>query len=148
MKVILSRDVGGLGVKDDVKEVRNGYARNFLLPKGFAVLATPAVLAEVSSRKKRRETALLERTSEFEELADRLAGMTLRFYMKISAKGRAFGSITPSTIHAELKKGKVDVERDWILLDEPLKTIGEHHVLVRLPTGREARIQIFIEPES
>ncbi len=148
MKVILSKDVHGLGVKDDVKDVRNGYARNFLFPKGFAALATPTALKHVSARKERHASALADRTTEFEALAERLAMCTLRFVLKTSGKGRAFGSVTPAKIQAALKKEKIDVQRDWIVLDEPLKTVGEHQTHVRLPTGRTVRIRILIEPES
>lgn len=147
MKIILLDDLPPLGRKNDVKEVSNGYARNFLFPKKLAKLATPEALKELTSQKEREERKKSEEYQKYNALAERLKPLVLTFKVKVGEKGRTFGSITVVKIHEALKKEGIEAKKEWIELEEPIKTTGEHMVKVKFPHGLEGEIKIKVEAE-
>jgi large subunit ribosomal protein L9 len=133
MKVVLRQDVPKLGEAGTVREVSNGYARNFLIPQGLAVVATPGEIktAEHNLEVKGRKVARME--AQLQALADRINGQRLEFTARAGEQGRLYGSITAGDI-AEKLSGIVgeEIDRRKVVLDDQLRTAGEHTVAVHL----------------
>jgi large subunit ribosomal protein L9 len=148
MRVILKREVAGLGRPGDVKDVADGYAQNFLLPRGLAIEATAGEL-KVLARARDAKRAKQDRAhADAEELAKRLSEMTLVFRLKAGEQGKTFGSVTNKDIADALQREhKVEVDRTKVHLPEPLKSLGVHTVEVRLLTDVRANVTVAIEPD-
>ena len=148
MRVILKREVAGLGRPGDVKDVADGYAQNFLLPHGLAIEATAGEL-KVLARARDAKRAKQDRAhADAEELAKRLSETTLVFRLKAGEQGKTFGSVTNKDIADALQREhKVEVDRTKVHLPEPLKSLGVHSVEVRLLTDVRANVTVAIEPE-
>lgn len=149
LKVLLTQDVEKLGVAGDVKTVSGGFGRNYLIPKGFAVLATRGMIKVAEERlaaQRRREEATRK---DAETLAGRMNGQTLRFTARVGELDRLYGSITSADIAAKLgEQIKVDVDRRKILLDEPIKRIGIYPITIRLMSGVEPVVNVVVEGEA
>ncbi len=148
MKVILLKEVKNLGKAWEVKDVSDGYARNFLLPNQLAQIATPELIAQAENRKlearKKAEADLLET----EKLAEALDGVTVKITAKANEEGNLFGSITPEMIFEALLKEKIAIgESAKVAIVDPIKETGEHKVTVNLPHGLEAEITVVVEKE-
>lgn len=148
MRVILKREVAGLGRPGDVKDVADGYAQNFLLPRGFAVEATAGEL-KVLARAREAKRAKQDRAhADAEDLAKRLSETTLMFRLKAGEQGKTFGSVTSKDIADALKaEHKVDIDKTKVHLPEPLKALGVHKVEIRLLTDVRANVTVAIEPQ-
>ena len=147
MKVILLKDIPHLGQNNDIKDVSAGYARNFLLPKKMAAIATDAVVRDMAQKKAQKEKEIVRERENFVAAAKKMADMTLPFKMKMGERGKAFGSVTAAKIADALRKEGITVEKEWVILDGAIKTTGEHAVGVRFPHDRGAQIKIIVEPE-
>ncbi len=147
MRVILKREVAGLGRPGDVKDVADGYAQNFLLPRGLAIEATAGEM-KVLARAREAKRAKQDRVhADAEELAKRLSEMTLVFRLKAGEQGKTFGSVTSKDIAEALQREqKVDVDKTKVHLPEPLKALGVHQVEIRLLTDVRANVTVAIEP--
>ena len=147
MRVILKSEVAGLGRPGDVKDVADGYAQNFLLPRGLAIEATAAEM-KVLSRARDAKRAKQDRAhADAEELAKRLSETTLVFKLKAGEQGKTFGSVTNKDIAEALQREhKVDIDRTKVHLPEPLKSLGVHKVEIRLLTDVRANVTVAIEP--
>ena len=147
MRVILKREVAGLGRPGDVKDVADGYAQNFLLPRGLAIEATAGEM-KVLARARDAKRAKQDRAhAEAEELAKRLSETTLVFRLKAGDQGKTFGSVTSKDIAEALQREqKVDVDKTKVHLPEPLKALGVHQVEIRLLTDVRANVTVAIEP--
>ena len=146
MKVILKHDVKGLGRSGDVKEVKGGYARNYLLPNGAAVIADAGALKNWERHRAEREERDLAEKSDAEATAERLRGMKLEVAVKAGEKNRLFGSVTNREIAELIAKEGIEVDRHAIHLREPIKTVGDHRVEVRLMAGVEAQVTVTVVP--
>lgn len=147
MKVILLEDIAKKGKKFEVKDVRGGYARNFLLPRKLAGLATPQALRQLESRRLAEERRREAEKKNHETLVERLPSIPLAFTLKMTEAGTAFGSVSAADIHDALTKKGIAVEKSWIDLDEPIKTTGEHRVKIKFPHGIAGDIPITIQAE-
>lgn len=147
MKIILQQDVAVLGKRGDVKEVSGGYARNFLLPRGFAVSATEAALKNLEEEMARKEKARRDEEAQYRAAAEALKNMTLRFALKMGERGKAFGSVSAAKIAEAIARQGIAVEKDWIAREDPIKTAGEHVVSVAFPHGIVSKIKILVESE-
>ena len=147
MKVLLLKDIPHLGRKDDIKDVSEGYARNFLLPKRLAASATSAVLQDVAQKKVHKEETAAAERQRFAETAKKMSDRTLSFKMKMGEKGKTFGSVSTAKIAEALRKAGIPADKEWIVLDDPIKTTGEHMVTVRFPHDITGKIKIIVEPE-
>ena len=149
MKVILKQDVKALGRHGDVKEVADGYARNFLFPKGLAVEATPGnmkILADQKANVTRRE---LENEAEAKDLAAKLNGLVIPFKAKAGEGGRLFGSITAKDVADQiLKSAKFELDKRKLEIDDAIKTVGDHQVKVHLYKGVTATITVKVSAEA
>lgn len=147
MRVVLLQDINGLGKKGDVREVADGYGRNFLLRKNLAEAATPQILNRIASEKASGEKHEEKEKTQAAVLKEKLENTDLSFKVKIGEKGRAFGSVTPTKILAELKRKGINLDKE-LLPRESIKTLGSRKILVKLPYGLEANLKIFIEAEK
>jgi large subunit ribosomal protein L9 len=146
MKVILKHDVKGLGRAGDVKDVKDGYARNFLLPNGAAVVADAGALKNWERhRAERDERDRVEREGA-EATAERLRALRIEIPVKAGEKNRLFGSVTNRESAEFIGREGIDVDRHAIHLREPIKTVGDHRVEVRLLAGVEAQVTITVVP--
>ena len=132
MKVILLKDIKGTGKKDQVIEVSDGFGRNYLLPQGLAMLATPANLKVFELERKKLQARMDALRAEANEHASRLEGLVLVIAMRVGENDKLYGSVTSSIIGDALAEQGVDIDRRRILLDAPIRTLGEHTVRARL----------------
>ena len=149
MRVILKREVRGLGRPGEVKDVADGYAQNYLLPKGLAIEATAGELKHLAQERQADKLRKDRAHAEAEELAKRLETTTLVFRLKAGDQGKTFGSVTNKDIAETLKRDhNIDVDRAKITLPEPLKTLGPHSVEIRLAPDIRAKVMVAIEPAA
>jgi large subunit ribosomal protein L9 len=146
MKVILKRDVKGLGHAGDVKEVKNGYARNLLFPTGAAALADAGALANWERHRGEREAREQGIRAEAEATAERLRAMKLEVAVKAGEKNRLFGSVTNREIAELIAAEGIEVDRHDIHLRVPIKMLGDYKAAVRLMPGVEAEMTISVVP--
>jgi large subunit ribosomal protein L9 len=148
MKVILKHDVKGLGREGDVKDVKDGYARNFLLPNGAAVKAdTGAMKNWERHRDEREERDRLER-EHVEAIAEKLRELKVQVAVKSGEKGRLFGAVTNREIATLIEQEGIEIDRHAIHLREPIKTLGDHKVDVRLSHGIEVPVTVTVVSAS
>ncbi|MDD5656004.1 MAG: 50S ribosomal protein L9 [Elusimicrobia bacterium] len=144
MKVILRSSVENLGRTGDIKEVADGYGRNFLLPNRLAVRATPAALKEWEKCKDKRAKVVATEIASAKTLAEKLSGVKLSFTMPASPEGRLFGSVGKADILKSLKASGIEVGKGVVRLDAPIKTVGEHDVELRLQPEVSAKVKIAV----
>jgi len=148
MKVIFLKDAPK-GKRGEIKEVADGYARNFLLPKGLALPATPSAIkaAKVLSDEKAESQA--RQREELSRIVQELEGKELHFKAKAGAKGRLHGAITTASIADELSRlTGFEIDKKKVELEEPLHHVGSYDVMINLGTGTEAKIKVVIEEET
>ena len=148
MEVILREDIGTLGARGAVVKVADGYARNYLLPKRLAVAATESnkkIVAQERDAHLRREAKL---QSESEELAKLMGNITLTFRHKVGENDHLFGSVTAKDIAEALEAKGYHLERRKIQLEEPIRTLGEHDVTLRLHREVSTTIKVLVEAEQ
>ena len=147
MRVILKAEVRGLGRTGDIKDVADGYARNYLLPKGLAIEATGGELKRLGQERQSEKTKKDRAHQDAEELAQRLGEVTLMFKLKAGEQGKTFGSVTAKEVAEALKKeSKAEIDKTQIVLHEPLRSLGVHKVEVRLLSDVRANVTVAIEP--
>ncbi|HEY2067578.1 MAG TPA: 50S ribosomal protein L9 [Gemmatimonadaceae bacterium] len=144
MEIILRQSVENLGHPGDVVTVKNGYARNFLLPRGLAYEATPGNLKRIAAEKSRLEAAENERRGGAQQLATRLEEVQLTFSARVGEEGKLFGSVTSSDIAEQLAAQGFNIERRLIDLHEPIKALGVYRVPVRLHADVKPEIRVWV----
>ncbi|OGE86635.1 MAG: 50S ribosomal protein L9 [Candidatus Doudnabacteria bacterium RIFCSPHIGHO2_02_FULL_46_11] len=146
MKVILTKDIKSIGRKNDVKDVSEGYARNFLFPKGLAEQATASRLNEIEQAEKRRLSERDKHEQQFKKLGGKLKDITLSFARKGDKSGTIFGSISAHDIAQALKeKTQLEVSAKQVELPHALKKAGEHLVGLNLGPGLRPTLKVKIE---
>jgi large subunit ribosomal protein L9 len=147
MRVILKTEVKGLGRVGDVKDVADGYARNYLLPKGLAIEATGGQLKHLAQERDAEKNRKDRAHGEAEALAKRLGEVTLVFKLKAGEQGKTFGSVTAKEVAEALtKEAKAEIDRTKVILIEPLRSLGVHKVEIRLLADVRASVTVAIEP--
>ncbi|RLB42255.1 MAG: 50S ribosomal protein L9 [Deltaproteobacteria bacterium] len=148
MKVILTKDMHELGLEGDILEVANGYARNYLLPKGFALEATPRNLKLLEGRRKKIEARRLKAKEEAEQLREKIESIQLSFVQKAGEEGKLYGSVTAMDIAEALEKQGIVVDRRKIVLDRPIKEVGEFEVKVKIYPEVTGNLKVTVEAEG
>lgn len=149
MKVILLQDVEGLGKAGDLKDVANGYARNFLLPRRLAAGATPALLANHQQRIAAEQRKLEKQTEQNRQQAERLSQVSLTFKARVGRQGRLYGSITSQDIAAGLRESEgITIDRRVIDLPNPIRALGTYMVPVKIAPKLEPKITVNVVDES
>ncbi len=144
MKVILVQDVKALGKKGEIKEVAEGYARNFLMPRGLVVEASGGHLKEHRSQEKRQEEKAAKVLSAAEALAKKIAGMTLEIIVKVGEGGKLFGSVTSADVAKALGEKGFAVDKRKIELGETVKTLGTYSVRIKLHPNVDAHLDLVV----
>ncbi len=149
MKVILLQDVEGLGKAGDLKDVANGYARNFLLPRHLAAVATPALLANHQQRIAAEQRKLEKQAETNRQQAERLNQVSLTFKARVGKQGRLYGSITSQDIAAGLRESEgITIDRRVIDLPNPIRTLGTFQVPVKIAQKLEPKITVNVISEA
>lgn len=148
MKVILTENIAALGTVGTVVEVTRGYARNFLIPQGKALEATPGNLALMEQTKAKRIQALDRELEGAQALAARLEGVSLTIPQRVGEAERLYGSVTTAMIAAALEAKGFEVDRRQLELAEPIKKLGTYEIPVRLAPEIMAQITVAVVPEG
>ena len=145
MKVVLREDVENLGRKGDLLEVADGYARNFLVPRGLALKATKGIVKQAEAMRRSREAREVRNRSEAEELATQLHATRIEVRARAGEGGRLFGSVTAADISdAITAQTGVEIDRRKLVLDEPLKALGPAEIELRLHADVVATVQVEV----
>ncbi len=149
MKIILTQDVPELGRMGEMREVADGYARNYLIPKGMAVPATPGAIKQVELKRKAEEKRAARLRLEAQELAQRLGRLTLTFRAKVGESERLYGSITSAHIVEAIQEqtGQA-IDKRKVELEHPIRKLGEHQVAIKLMPDVTAQVRVVVEPED
>ena len=147
MKVILMTDVPALGQRGEMRDVANGYARNFLLPRKLAVPATPANLKNVEHLKRQRAREEERALETAKATAERIEGLTLAVTARASEDGRLYGSVSPQDVFEFLERHKISVEKRRVAMDESIKAVGDYKVSVRLHGDVTAALTVTVKAE-
>lgn len=148
MKVLLLQDVEHLGKAGEIKDVSGGFGRNYLLPKGFAVLATKSQVKQAEERLAAQRRKAEAARKEAETLAARLAELTLTFTVKVGEQDRLYGSVTNADIAAKLHEvAGIEIDRRKIGLEDPIKRTGEYEVPVELMSGVSSTLKVVVVGE-
>ena len=148
MKLLLKEDVDGLGFCGDEVEVKDGYGRNFLIPKGKALLATPNNLKAFNHQKRVVQGRLTKVIAAAQSVADEIAKVTCSIKKKVGETGKMFGSVTAQEVSDLLKAQGVDVDRRKIQITDPIKKAGEYKIPVKLHPEVTAEIKLVVEGEQ
>ncbi|WP_297134208.1 50S ribosomal protein L9 [Terrisporobacter sp.] len=149
MKVILLKDIKGTGKKGEVKDVSDGYARNFLLPKKMAVVADQTNVKELNEKNKSKEIKAQKEYEEAVELGKKMEEMAVTIYSKSGDGGRLFGSITSKDIAEQLKKQhSIEVDKRKISLDEPIRVLGSRFVEVKIHQKVTTKIRVDVKEKQ
>ncbi|MDE2661597.1 MAG: 50S ribosomal protein L9 [Gemmatimonadota bacterium] len=148
VEVILRKDVADLGLAGEMVNVRPGYARNYLIPQGIALVATEGNRKRFEEERRQIEQSAEREREAAQELAGELEGREVSFVRRASESGRLFGSVTAADIADELEKEGVAVDRRTIRLDDPIKDLGEHEVPVRVHVDVEPRLKVSVVAEE
>ena len=149
MKVVFLKDVTRVGRAGEVKEVADGYAKNFLLPKKLALPATPSSIKMAEALLRKEEQGQQLHAEELVEVARQLEGLSLDFKMKVMEEGRIYGSIRDNQIAEELKRlTGIDIERTRIELLEPIRQLGSYELTIRLGRDLAPKVKVVVTGEE
>lgn len=146
MEVILKEAIDGLGNIGDVVKVKPGYARNYLVPRGFALEANKRNVRELEHQKRMLERKLRKVSQDAEALKQRIEKVACVFEQRAGDEGKLFGSVTSMDIEKKLADAGIEIDRKKIQLAEPIKSLGEFQVPIRLNAGIVAEIKVTVNP--
>jgi large subunit ribosomal protein L9 len=145
MRIVLRADLDNVGKKGDIIEVADGYARNFLLPKGHAIKATDGVVGQATAMRRSRDLKDAKDREAGETIARKLVPMVIRLSARAGGEGKLFGSITTQDIVAAVQEqAGVELDRRKVHLDDPIRTVGTHEVPVKLHSDVQFRITLEV----
>ncbi len=145
MKVILTQDVKSQGKKDDVIEVNDGYARNFLIPRKLAIEATKSNMNELSNKKAAESFKAQQELEKAKEQGEKLKGKTVTIYQKTGAGNKLFGSVTAKEISEAIKSATgIDVDKKKIVIADTIKSLGEYEVELKLHVNVHVKMNVVI----
>ena len=147
MKIILTKDDEKLGTAGETIEVKNGYARNYLLPNSLALLATPGNIQRYEEQKKLHSYRENKHVRNAEVLAEKLQKVSCTASVAVGEEDKIFGSVTSLTIAELLKEKGYEIDRRKIILDEPIKALGIYSVPIKLHSQIEAKIKLWVVKE-
>ncbi len=147
MEIILKQDVANLGYKDDIVKVKDGYGRNYLIPKGMAVVATDSAKKVLAENQRQRAHKLAKIKADAETLGQKLENVALTIKVKVNEAGTIFGGVNNAQIAEELAKSGFEVDKKAITV-EPVKTIGEYKALVDLHRDVKVSVPFVVEAEE
>ena len=146
-QVILRKKIESLGEVGDVVRVKPGYARNFLIPRGFAVEATPGNVRMVEAQKEQEDTREAKALADVEKTAAKLKGIKLSAPVHVGEEDKVFGSVTAMTVAELLQAEGYEIDKKHIVLPEPIKALGVYDVPVKLDHDVEAMVKVYVIKE-
>lgn len=144
MKVILKQDVESVGSAGDIVEVKNGYARNYLVPQGMALAATRGNLKQIDQEKKTLELQKNREKKTAEQLANKLNNTSITISVPVGEENRLFGSVTSQDIADSLKEKDFKIDKRKIILEEPIKVLGIYSVPIKIHSEVEAKVKVWV----
>ena len=144
MEVILLKEYESLGEIGDIIKVKPGYARNFLFPQGIAVRSSKRNIALADEQKKTLQKRAKRESKANQELASELAKVEISIEVEVGDEDKMFGSVTNLDIHKALTDKDINIERQTIILDQPIKTLGVHNIPIKLSSGKEQEIKVYV----
>ena len=144
MEVILLKEHDSLGEIGDIVNVKPGYARNFLFPNGIAVRSSKRNIALAEEQKKTLQKRLDRESKVNQELIAQLAKVEVSIEVEVGEEDKMFGSVTNLDIHKALTEKDVKIDRQSILLDQPIKTLGVHNIPIKLSSGEKQEIKVYV----
>ncbi len=148
MKVILAKDVEGWGTIGDIIEVKRGFARNYLIPKGLAYEATDSNIKMVQEILRQKSRKLEREKQKALEIAEKLKGLEIEIKKPVGTTGKLYGSVTTSDIAEALKEKGIEVEKKKIMLRSPIRNIGAYNITIRLHPEVSEVIKVHVIPEN
>ena len=148
MKIILRQDMDALGLEGDIVDVANGYARNYLIPKGMALEANIQNIKLFETQIKKIEIKRLKAKEDAEKIKEKLADVMITISQKAGEEDKLYGSVTSMDIAAHLEKQGILIDRKKISMDKPIKTLGEFEVSIRLYPEVTGSIKVAVVPEK
>lgn len=148
VNIILQENVDGLGVIGDQVTVKPGYARNYLVPKGLAMVANERNVKELEHQKRQLTRKLEKATKDAEAIKARVEKVVCEFTQRASEEGKLFGSVTSMDLETKLQDAGLEIDRKKIQLVEPIKSLGEHVVNVKLDAGVVAELKVVVAAED
>jgi large subunit ribosomal protein L9 len=146
MKVLLIKDVKGLGKAGEIKNAKDGYARNYLIPKGFAKLATDEVIKQWLEEQKKKEEELKKEVAKLNELKEKIENTKIVIKHKLGANGHLYGAITNKEVAEHLKEKGIEIDKKQIDIKQ-IKAVGEYSVDIKLGHGIYAKLDLVVEGE-
>ena len=147
MKIILKQDIIGLGYKNDVVEVKDGYGRNYLIPQGKGVIASPSALKVLAENLRQQAHKIEVQKKAAQKRADQLEGVVVEVAAKVSSSGVLYGSVNTGTVAQELAKKGIEIDRKIITMRD-IKTVGEYEALVHFFKDVEVRVPVKVTAEG
>ena len=144
MEVIILKEHESLGEIGDIVTVKPGYARNFLFPNGIAVRSSKRNIALIAEHKKTAQKRTDRETAANQELANLLKKVEISIEVEVGDEEKMFGSVTNLDIHKALSEKDIEIDRHSILLDQPIKTLGVHNIPIKLSSGKEQEIKVYV----
>jgi len=148
MKVILTKDVEGWGTIGDIIDVKRGFARNYLIPKGYALEATESNIKHIQEILKQKKRKLEREKAKAEELAKKIDGLVIEIARPVGTTGKLFGSITTADIVEALKEKGIEIDKKKVMLRSPIRSLGGFNIKIRLHPEVSATIKLNVVPEN
>jgi large subunit ribosomal protein L9 len=149
MKVFLKQDVSGVGKANEVKDVSNGYARNYLFPRGLAVPATKGRVKKAEDYEERQLHREQRQRERSQKVAEQLQETPLQFRVKAGETGRLYGSITSSDVANKIGQLLgIEFDKRWLVMERPIREVGTHTVDIKLQGGVRGQAQVVVESET
>ncbi len=144
MQVILKQEVQGLGKMLDVVKVKNGYAHNYLFPRGLAVLATSSSRKQIEELRAKAQAQLAKEKERFQVLAEKMREVSLTIAAKVHEGEKLYGSIQAADVSAKLREAGYEIDRKAVLLDEPIKALGMYTLKIQLHRDVETKVKLWV----
>jgi len=148
MKVILKTDMDSLGLEGSTVNVAKGYARNYLIPNGYAMEVNNQNIKFMEMQKKKIDTRRIKAKEDAEKIKQAIANTVVTLTQKVGEEEKLYGSVTSMDIASQLKNLGIDIDRRKILLDKPIRTLGEYDVLIKLYPEVTGSIKVIVAPEE
>jgi large subunit ribosomal protein L9 len=148
MKVILTTDMDSLGLEGSTVNVAKGYARNYLIPNGFAIEANNQNIRLMEMQKKKIDARRIKAKEDAEKIKLEIANIVVTLTQKVGEEDKLYGSVTSMDIAAQLKNLGIDVDRRKLQLDKPIRSLGEYNVLIKLHPEVTGSIKVIVAPEE
>ena len=148
MKVILFEDIDNLGSAGEIVNVKDGYARNYLIPKKLAISATPSNLRALQSQKKVFEKKAKEKATDAMSIKEKIDGKSFKIAVKVGESDKLFGSVTSQNIEEILKQEGINISHRDVKLDEPIKELGVYNITIKLHPDVEANFKLWVVKEE